>query len=67
MNKWLALAFVFLAVAVAGLVHQQLWAGEWFSWGQFWHHEPLIAITLAVSLCFLAVYLVERRRKNGQG
>lgn len=63
----MALAFVFLAVAVVGLVHQQLRGGEWFSWGQFWHHEPLISIALTVALCFLAVYLTERRQKNGQG
>ncbi len=45
--------FVF-ALGVLGLVHQKLYTGSgWFSWQQFWHHEPLIVISFISFLMLL--------------
>jgi len=39
-------------LGIFGIVHQEITAGDWWCWEQFWHHEPLIAMCFvsAVSL-----------------
>jgi len=54
---------VLLLLAGAGVVHQRLFCGEWFSWSQFWHHEPLIAICVALGLWEVLRKIVRRRVK----
>ena len=52
---------LFISLAFLGLLHQRLLTeGGWFSWAQFWHHESLIAICLAVGLVFLFQQLKRR-------
>ena len=50
MTKRGLMVYVFLGLAAFGLVHQKLMTGCWFTWEQFWHHEPLIAICLVVGM-----------------
>lgn len=47
------LALVFFGLAVFGLVHQQIVSNSWFSWEQFWHHEPLIVCCVIAGLVAL--------------
>ncbi len=59
--KWLYLSVLALMAAIFGLVHQKLFTfGGWFNWEQFWHHEPLIAMSFVGWITLLVVYLVER-------
>ena len=57
----LFLGVVAFLLGFFGLVHQRLIAGMWFSWTQFWHHEPLIAIAVCVGFALIATGFVERR------
>jgi len=57
------LAVIFVCLAVALLIHQQLTSDDvWFNWQQFQHHESFIAcgFVAAVSL-LLGKYLGRRR------
>jgi len=56
------LAIFFFVIAVLGILHQGLFCGEWFNWSQLWHHEPLIAVALAVG----AGILLGRKVVDGQ-
>ena len=47
------LAIFFFIIAVLGILHQGLFCNEWWNWQQFFHHEPLIAISLAVGIGIL--------------
>jgi len=53
-RKTTYLALVAILLAIALLLHQGLFCGEWFNWSQFWHHESLIAIatTAAITILF---------------
>ena len=47
------LAILFFAIAILGILHQGLFCNEWWNWQQCFHHEPLIAISLAVGIGIL--------------
>ena len=47
------LAIIFFVIAILGILHQGLFCGEWWNWQQFFHHEPLIAISLTVGIGIL--------------
>ncbi|UCB42274.1 MAG: hypothetical protein JSV77_07345 [Dehalococcoidales bacterium] len=49
----LVLGAIALSLSVFGLVHHWYLTGRWFSWEQFWHHEPLIAIALCVGIALM--------------
>ena len=50
-----------LLLGLSGLVHHFALTGLWFQWGQFWHHEPLIAIAVCVGVVLIATSFVGRR------
>jgi hypothetical protein len=51
---------IFFLLALFGLLHQGLFCNEWWNWGQFWHHETLIAICVALGSWELLRKLVRR-------
>ena len=53
-----AIAFL---LGTFGLVHQRIYAGVWFQWEQFWHHEPLIAICFTVAITLLIAEFGKRK------
>lgn len=54
------LAILFFVIATLGILHQGLFCGEWWNWGQFWHHEPLIAVAFAVGVGILLRRWIKR-------
>ena len=56
------LAIFFFVIAVLGILHQGLFCNEWWNWSQLWHHELLIAVTLAIGVGIL----LGRWTVNGQ-
>ncbi|HEY31490.1 MAG TPA: hypothetical protein G4O10_00100 [Dehalococcoidia bacterium] len=54
MRLRLILGVLALLLGVFGLVHHWYLTGLWFSWEQFWHHEPLIAIAFCVGVALMA-------------
>gem|GEM_PF-2553318 len=46
-------AAISFCLAMFLLVHQQLTTNVWFSWQQFWHHEPLIACGFVAAIALL--------------
>ena len=65
-SKWLYLSIISSLLLASGLVHQKLFTmAGWFNWGQFWHHEPLIAMAFVAWITLLFVYLVEGRWGKG--
>lgn len=67
------LAGIFFLLAIFGLVHQKLvTASSWFSWTQFWHHEPLIVLCLGVAVALIvgkyaSVLKAVKRTHNKRG
>ena len=57
------LAFICFGLSIWGLVHQYVVTGIWFEWGQFWHHEPLIAMCISAGIAFLIADFIRRRRR----
>jgi len=48
-----AIAYLWFALALFGLCHQYCLTGKWWQWEQFWHHESLVAICLALGIGIL--------------
>ncbi len=49
------LAVIALVLALVGLLHQIFTSEEaWFSWQQFWHHEPLIIVCVVAAVALVA-------------
>jgi len=61
----LFLGMLALLLGVFGLVHHRFVAGTWFSWNQFWHHEPLIGIAVCVGLALIATSFIGREGMRG--
>tara|TARA_R100001530_G_C4284671_1_gene146506 strand:- start:456 stop:668 length:213 start_codon:yes stop_codon:yes gene_type:complete len=42
------IGIIFIVLGILGLLHQRFFtSGGWWNWNQFWHHEPLIAASIA--------------------
>jgi len=57
----LKLGLLFIFLALFGLVHHfVVTGGTWWSWADFWHHEPLIALCAGIG----GALLIRRERKE---
>ncbi len=55
------LAGLLLSLAALGVFEQWLTTGIVWQWGQFWHHETLVACTAVAAVAILGGYGLTRR------
>ena len=57
------LAYICFGLGIFGLWHHwYVTGGVFFQWGQFWHHEPLIAMCVSAGVAFLIADFIRRTK-----
>ena len=52
-----------VGLGIFGLVHQKIVDNTWFTWSQFWHHEPLIVMCFVLAVGLIAGNLMRKWRR----